>query len=133
MMKNSEGFTLLELVIVIFIVGVLSSVAKPYYIEYRTKAERQKAQTELLQLVDYYKSYRAVNGSYDGATPPKINSNFYTFTATSTSNLYLLRATPINTTTQKDDGVLCLNQNGFKARQPRAGVNCGGLTKDTTW
>ena len=99
MMKNSEGFTLLELVIVIFIVGVLSSVAKPYYIEYRTKAERQNAIADILSIADYLKDYRAVNSTYTGATPPVIDSNFYTATYTINANTFVIQQTPKQETT----------------------------------
>ena len=40
--KNNKGFTLLELVLVIALVGVLASVAAPGYLDYANKAEEKK-------------------------------------------------------------------------------------------
>ena len=130
MMKNSEGFTLLELVIVIFIVGVLSSVAKPYYIEYRTKAERQNAIADILSIADYLKDYRAVNSTYTGATPPVIDSNFYTATYTINANTFVIQQTPKQETTQKGDGVICYNHLGQKLWR-LGNTSCNGLSEDS--
>lgn len=132
MMKNSEGFSLLELVIVIVIVGVLSSVAKPYYIEYRTKAERQNARADILLIADYLKSYRAVNSTYTGATPPVIESNFYTATHTIQANTFVIQLTPKQSTTQKGDGVICYNQLGQKLWR-LGNTSCNGLSKESNW
>ena len=43
MKKNSKGFTLIELMIVVVVVAVLAAVALPSYSQYMRKAHRAQA------------------------------------------------------------------------------------------
>ena len=45
---KQQGFTLIELVIVVAIVGILSSIALPLYRDYVVRANRTEAKTALL-------------------------------------------------------------------------------------
>ena len=44
--NDQKGFTLIELMIVIAIIGILSAIAIPNFLSYRDKAVRQGLQTE---------------------------------------------------------------------------------------
>ncbi|MEM1173652.1 MAG: type IV pilin protein [Pseudomonadota bacterium] len=46
-----RGITLLELMIVVVIVGIMSSLAYPQYLNYRDRANRTEAKSALLNLV----------------------------------------------------------------------------------
>lgn len=71
MKKN--GFTLIELMIVVVIVGILTVIAIPSYTSYLEKARRSEAQTSLMELAAKIERFYSENHTYAGATLSALN------------------------------------------------------------
>ena len=64
MPKTQAGFTLIELMITIVVLGVLSAIALPSYQSYIQKAQIRTAQTDLVALSLVFENYYQRNLSY---------------------------------------------------------------------
>lgn len=64
MVKQRNGFTILELMIVIVIIGILAAIAYPSYQEYVRKTERTKAQADMMELAGQLQRYRIANFTF---------------------------------------------------------------------
>lgn len=63
--KLSRGFTLIELMIVVAIVGILASIAYPSYQEQIAKSKRAGAKSELLQSQQWMERFYSESYRYD--------------------------------------------------------------------
>lgn len=68
------GFTLIELMMVVAIVGILSAIALPSYNQYVIKASRQDAEAILMESTQFMERYFTTNNTYVGATLPSLVS-----------------------------------------------------------
>jgi type IV pilus assembly protein PilA len=66
---NSEaGFTMIELLVVLIVIGILLAIAVPSYIGFRDRAANDEAKTSLREALPAAEAYLADNGSYSGMT-----------------------------------------------------------------
>ena len=93
---NQEGFTLIELMIVIAIIGILAAIAIPNFISYRDKAYCSAAESDTQAIMgaiaDYFSNPDNINvtkatlGVTDGVGGDLSNDNTFTLTAVGTNS-----------------------------------------------
>lgn len=66
--KKNQGFTLIELMIVVAIVAIIAAIAYPSYQQYVKRTKRIEVQSYLMELSHKLESYKLVNRNYKGAT-----------------------------------------------------------------
>ena len=64
MLKQSSGFTLVELIVVVAIVAILAAVVVPSYSQHVLKTKRQSAKSTLLQVVNKQEQFFLNNKQY---------------------------------------------------------------------
>ena len=72
---NSQGFTLIELMIVIAIIGILAAIAIPNFIAYRDKAFCSRAETDAGNVAAVLADYFAIPSHVD--VPTATNETSY--------------------------------------------------------
>jgi type IV pilus assembly protein PilE len=65
--KFSKGFTLIELMIVVAIIGIMAAIAYPSYMEQIRKSRRADANGALLGLANAMQRHATDEGTYEGA------------------------------------------------------------------
>ena len=133
-MKRS-GFTMIELVFVIVILGILASVAIPKLAATRDDAQIAKASTEMSSLISDIGSYYTAHGHFDGNVSKMTNVavsqatlDFNASAAASTAVYYRDQTRNldcISMTSYDDNGTITLSKVPGNANTPF----CKGLNK----
>lgn len=63
-MRVSKGFTLIELMIVVAVIGILAAIAYPAYTDAVRKGKRAQARTALLEVVQQQERYMTQSNTY---------------------------------------------------------------------
>jgi type IV pilus assembly protein PilA len=66
--KNKKGFTLIELMIVVAIIGILAAIAIPNFIRFQLKSKSSEGKVNLAAIRTAEEGYMAEFGSYVAAT-----------------------------------------------------------------
>jgi type IV pilus assembly protein PilE len=121
--SSQSGFTLIEIMIVVVIVGILTAIAVPAYQQYILRTFRDSAKACLAQHAQFLERYYSTNLTYVGAAPVldcRTESNMdtrYTFALSNVARgTYTITATRVAGSAQINDtcGNLGLTHTGAK-------------------
>jgi type IV pilus assembly protein PilE len=128
--RRQRGFTLIELMIVVVIIGILAGIAYPSYQQYVIRGKRSEAQAQMMAIANLQQQYLLANRSY--ATKAQLG---YSLSTSVTQNYtdtiqrcpgdtgcpasavpsFTITFTPTSSSSQASDGILTLNSEGVKS------------------
>ena len=122
MKTRRGGFTLIELMITVAVIGILAAVAYPSYQSYLVKSNRRAAQAFMMDVSNKQKqflidsrSYAATVAALGMSAPPEVDNHYVVTIGTAASPpAFTVTATPKASSPQANDGTLTLSDTGAK-------------------
>ncbi|MFK8398535.1 type IV pilin protein [Pseudomonas sp. BGr12] len=120
--ERADGFTLVELLVCLTLIGILLGIALPAYQEHIQRVRRVDAQKSLVELAQSLERFYTSHGTYVGATlpfdqsPRDAGKAFYRlgFASGPDESGYVLQAEPVGAMARDACGVLTLASSGLR-------------------
>ncbi len=131
-MAQAQGFTLIELMIVVVVVAILSAIAYPSYQEYVRKGHRAEARAGLLEAAQWLERAATAQGTYPltaqfPAGLQSVPNGRYTIALNSDGAAFTLTATPTGAQTGDKCGNYTLTNTGLRGAN---GVTSGAIVSE---
>ena len=131
MLNNNEGgFTLIELMIVVAIIGIVSAIAYPSYQGYVERGIRADTMTEMQNIASTIESRKLAQGRYSNDLLTGLGGDYpankalyeVTFSPNLLTSQWEISAKPKSGSRMVGDGTLTLNYQGLKCRDSTCGT-----------
>ena len=144
MRSKAQGFTLIEIMMAVAIIGILAAIAWPQYQQYVVRNNRVAMQSELMLIASAFERYRSQQLTYANATGaliygatkyPKSGVALYNLTFTVATNGLTWNVTAVPATgglqDKANDGALAIDNTGRRCwKKGAASCDLADSTQD---
>lgn len=128
--RGSAGFSLLELMVVLVIVGIITAIAFPAYQAHVVKTYRATAKACVMEHAQFLERFYTTRMTYVGAAPNlgcstngKLDTRYVIAVSNLNASTYTITATPVGPQRDALCGTLSLDQTGTRTESGSGNVS----------
>lgn len=135
MSKPQQGFTLIEVMVVVAVIAILSAIAIPSYTQYVTKARRSDARVSLMKLAQLQEAYYSSNNQYALTFTNLLTASTEGFTSVSGTTLISLQtyySISLSPAATRNFTLTATPTTDMATREASMSISCKGFSLDST-